>query len=347
MIDSDIQFSAWLEKYLIDNSPTGKSRLTLKDIAKIVAGGDRSQRPDERMVRYWLDGNYFPSRKYKIPVRDNLVRDHDLFDKMQQNFKQNDNRTYVVKSFNDLEHEYHILFGDILNQIENIYNHYPPPVGKGWENNSAEEYGDPEKWRSIYHSSKDTSYALRHKEQGIVGYWHFIPVESNYFERILTGENINSDITEDDVSQFNLAFGGCYDVYFIDFFIMPGHRIKGFPLLFDGLCTLLVDLAKYNNVYIQRIAANLSGKAIMTLCNDCGFTKGEKHQEHLMYINEIYLNNPGDENEIMEKTAGVKKTETEIWHVDFRSPEVYESKIFSKTTELAKEYRKYFLGKLP
>lgn len=220
---------------------------------------------------------------------------------------------YSVESFTDIMQGGRSL-NWIASQVDNVVDHFPVPEIAG------NDFGSPEKWFRIYEQSPESGYALLFKASKIVGYWHCVPVETGFYDRILTGENINSAIEIKHLDTF--SFPGDYDIYFVDLFLLPEHKnALTVRLMINSFTSFLRQLASVD-IYARRISAHISSEMAEEFCRKLGFKFVTHHQCHKIY----------DDNGNL--------IPTKIFELDVRKSLL--SKLFLLDETLAKSYRSHF-----
>ncbi len=220
---------------------------------------------------------------------------------------------YSVQSFSDIMQGGRSL-NWIASQVDNVVDHFPVPEIAG------NDFGSSEKWFRIYEQSPESGYALLLKNSTIVGYWHCVPVQSNFYERILTGENINSAIEIKNLDTF--SFPGDYDIYFVDLFLLPEHKnAMTVRLMINSFTSFLKQLASVD-IFANRISAHISSEMAEEFCRKLGFKFITHHQCH-----EIY----DDDGKLVP---------TKIFELDIRRSLL--SKLFSMDEALMTSYRAHF-----
>ncbi len=123
----------------------------------------------------------------------------------------------------------------------------------------------------------DTWRLLVTPSASVVGYWHFVPLFNEEFDRAARGELLDSDITTDKVQVFELA--GSYSAYFVTFGLKAQYRrSRGFKLLMHSFFESLRQLAT-NGVYIDQFCANAYTDSGIALCRTFGLSKSGMHYE--------------------------------------------------------------------
>lgn len=142
---------------------------------------------------------------------------------------------------------------------------------------TPEHEGDPEQWAPVFLDHPDTWRLLITPNNEIVGYWHFVPLFENDFQRAIKGELRDSEITTDKVRVFELP--GQYPIYFVTFGLLPRFRRgKGYRLLLDSLFDVLLQLAK-EGIFINQICANAFTASGDSICKTFAMQQAGLHKE--------------------------------------------------------------------
>lgn len=159
-----------------------------------------------------------------------------------------------------------------------IEDSFPVPVEEG-------EYGDEDKWVKLLRTTPETGGCLLHQEQEIVGYWQCFVVENDFYKRIISGENVNSAITTDDVVIVGEE-GNEFNLFFISLFVEDKHLSPNLNfMIFEHFASFLLNSARAG-MFFRRIAANITGLRARTLCRRRGFKKVLSHDVHRYPITE-------------------------------------------------------------
>jgi hypothetical protein len=125
-------------------------------------------------------------------------------------------------------------------------------------------HGPPETWRLITDGPGS-----------IVGYWHFVPLFEEEFERAKNGLLHDSEVTTDKVRLFELP--GEYDMYVTIFCLKPRFRRPlAVTKLFDSFLDMLTLLAR-QGVFFREICANSYSASGVKLCRHFGMTPHKDH----------------------------------------------------------------------
>ncbi len=181
-------------------------------------------------------------------------------------------KEFTVKSFDELL-KGGLEINSLWNAMVKILDKFPLPDDEG------NDMGSKEKWCRIYDLSPDTGYALLHHSEGIVGFWYVVAVTEEVYERILEGENINREIDTCDIRVFDME--GDYDLYLVDFF-RTSETIVARRCMLRKFMEFLESLA-LQDIYIKRIAANVTSYIAQNSCKSHGFKYIAEHKYHTMY----------------------------------------------------------------
>lgn len=153
----------------------------------------------------------------------------------------------------------------------------------------------------------------------VIGYWFIVPVTRDIYQRGISGENINADITPDDIPL--LVKSGSYSFYFVDYILHPHHRqFEVQRLSYMSMQEQLQRLADSDFV-ISKMFAHTSSTDSRELCQNFGFKFVTKHKFHKRY----------DRNELVT---------TDIWELDFGTS--YKDVISSNRKKLLKKYADHY-----
>jgi hypothetical protein len=139
---------------------------------------------------------------------------------------------------------------------------------------TEEHEGIAEQWTPVFRDHPETWRVIYDTQGHIVGYWHFAPLMHNEYELVLQGKLLESKITTDTVTVFELP--GWYDIYFTMMGIEPRYKTKGFALLLTSLLDVF-DILSQNNIYIRNICANAFTPSGEALCKTLNMTYLLKH----------------------------------------------------------------------
>jgi len=137
-----------------------------------------------------------------------------------------------------------------------------------------EHLGTIEQWVEIYKAFPDNCIMLTVKDE-IVGYWNFVCINKNLFEKTKDGLLLEYEIT---IENCELSrFEGDYKAYFMIFAIKKGYDYqRNFQKLFYSFLTQLENLAQ-NGVFISEWVANGYTKQGKILCEKIGMKEGKEN----------------------------------------------------------------------
>jgi DNA-binding CsgD family transcriptional regulator len=148
----------------------------------------------------------------------------------------------------------------------------------------TEEEKDIEFWLSLNFGSEDTRILLFGKE--IVGYWHFLILRDDAFEKAKSGRLIDKELTINDLS-YPVLPSDNHHLYFLCFTILEKHRNhKTFKMM---LYTFIKQIEIYaeDDIYFTDIIANAYTLLGESLCNTLNMEFLNNHIE----CGKIYYNN--------------------------------------------------------
>lgn len=146
-----------------------------------------------------------------------------------------------------------------------------------FENLTPSHEGDAPQWAPVFMQHPETWRLLTTESKEVVGYWHFVPLFHDDYERAVTGTLLDSEITADRLRLFELP--GWYDVYFVSVVLQARfRRPKAVSLLFHSLLDVLEGLAN-SNVFLGRVCANGYTDSGAAICKSVGMTEVGLHSE--------------------------------------------------------------------
>lgn len=117
--------------------------------------------------------------------------------------------------------------------------------------------GDVQQWAPVFFHYPETWRLLIYGNENIVGYWHFITLNEEYYQLLLNGNLLDSMITND--AWEDISIPGQYRAYITFIGILKEHqRFLQKRMLFDSFIDQIVNLSKFG-VYFSELTA-------------CGFT---------------------------------------------------------------------------
>src|SRR5205085_4551924 len=132
-------------------------------------------------------------------------------------------------------------------------------------------------WAPVFTDHPETWRLLVTPSNVIGGYWHFVPLFRDEFDRACQGKTMDSDITTDKVQVFELP--GSYTAYFVTFGLRAQYRrSKGFRLLMHSFFDVLRSLAN-DGIFIDQVCANAFTPSGVALCKTFGMQEHCQHGE--------------------------------------------------------------------
>ena len=130
--------------------------------------------------------------------------------------------------------------------------------------------GSPEQWAPIFHSSPFTWKLLTWGDQ-IVGYWHYLFLKDEHFERVKKGNLRDSEITLSMLEYPSLVnTDNNYKLYMIMIGVHGAHQHQGSGSKLVRSFVNEIDRFAANNVFISDFVAVAYTPQGLTLCNDFG-----------------------------------------------------------------------------
>ncbi|HEY3568824.1 MAG TPA: toll/interleukin-1 receptor domain-containing protein [Thermoanaerobaculia bacterium] len=137
--------------------------------------------------------------------------------------------------------------------------------------------GQSSQWAPVFMDHPDTWRLITNSSKDIVGYWHFVPLFEDEYERARAGVLIDSEITTDKVRIFELP--GQYDIYFVSIGILPKYRrSRAVTLLINSILDVLVELAQ-QGIFIRQLCANAYTPSGEALCKSLGMSYLRPHKD--------------------------------------------------------------------
>lgn len=149
--------------------------------------------------------------------------------------------------------------------------------------------GTPDEWMNSVQETADVSCALM-KDDEIIGYCDFYPVDSDSFDRLKNG----SEMIKEHMTAI-YAFGGTFDAYIAMVAIDPAHSSqKNYTLIFDWIVRRLKSWEE-NGIQIERIGISVYQPIVERFVKAFGFRPTVKNPAGgMVYVTDratIY-NNP-------------------------------------------------------
>lgn len=143
------------------------------------------------------------------------------------------------------------------------------------EDLDEEHEGYVDQWAPVFMSHPDTWRLILTESNEIVGYWHFVPLFADEYTKALSGQMLDSEITEKKVQIFE--FPGWYDIYFVTICMLPEYRKWScIQLLFSSLFEHIARLAE-GGIYINRVCAHGYNEYGIAMCRQFGMNRGAQH----------------------------------------------------------------------
>ncbi len=175
------------------------------------------------------------------------------------------------------------------------------------------------RWLEIHQLLPDCGRLLVKRNVGIVGYWHFVPIQKDLVTHFKNGDFDDSMVHPQSINL--LSAPGVYEIYFLDLTILPEHRnFKTRSLMLQSFIGNLLDLAEYG-IFIECIYAVVISKEAELVAQSLGF---EYHCNHAFY----------------KMDAGSDKSAPAMNYYLPLIPYHKQAKIFSFSSDLRKIYSK-------
>jgi GNAT superfamily N-acetyltransferase len=171
----------------------------------------------------------------------------------------------LARSGNDVE--------EVIRGVNKVYSRLAAlPALEG------NEVGPTDKWDELMRSHSSCVHVLTHRG-AVGGYWMGFALSSAAYASALTGENVNSTLSEFDVEPMELP--GVYQFYLVDLFVLPEFREAGSAAkLLRSFTTYLFDCAE-NQLVVERVVANISSRSAEVTAHKLGFRFITEHKTHV------------------------------------------------------------------
>jgi hypothetical protein len=137
--------------------------------------------------------------------------------------------------------------------------------------------GHSAQWAPVFMDHPDTWRLITNHSKDIVGYWHFVPLFEEEYERAKQGVLLDSEITTDKVRIFELP--GRYNIYFVSIGILPRYRrSRAITLVIKSILDVLVELAQ-QGIFIYQLCANAYTPSGEALCKSLGMSYLYPHKD--------------------------------------------------------------------
>jgi hypothetical protein len=138
--------------------------------------------------------------------------------------------------------------------------------------------GSIDQWADVFADSPETWRLLVNGSESIIGYWHFVPLFEENFQKALSGKLLDSEIKADQIKA--LDFPGDYDIYFVSIALRQGYRNHDDRiLLFGSFFEVIHSLAK-DGIFIKNIVTNAYTTDGHRTCIRFGMKIITHHMEH-------------------------------------------------------------------
>jgi hypothetical protein len=126
--------------------------------------------------------------------------------------------------------------------------------------------GTVDQWAPVFMAHPETWVLLTTGPKNIVGYWHFVALRDEVFQRALSGELQESQITLDSVVPLDVP--GVYNLYFTLLGVLPTCPGGGSRLI-EAFYTRLEELA-HRGVIFRGVGTNAATKDGTRICDGFG-----------------------------------------------------------------------------
>lgn len=143
---------------------------------------------------------------------------------------------------------------------------------------TREMEGSTDQWAEVFSESPDTWRLLVNGSESIIGYWHFVPLFKDDFQKAMSGELKDTEIIAERIVPLDLP--GDYDVYVVSIALRRGYRNhEDRALLFGSLFDEIYSLAKAG-IFIKNIVTNAFTPDGFRTCTRFGMKEIGKHLQH-------------------------------------------------------------------
>ncbi|MCL4480966.1 MAG: hypothetical protein M1113_05740 [Candidatus Thermoplasmatota archaeon] len=138
--------------------------------------------------------------------------------------------------------------------------------------------GSTDQWADVFSESPDTWRLLVNGSESIIGYWHFVPLFPEDFQKAKLGELKDSEIIAERIMPLDLP--GDYDIYVVSIALRRGYRNhEDRTLLFGSFFEEVYSLAK-GGIFIRNIVTNAFTPDGFRTCTRFGMREVAKHVQH-------------------------------------------------------------------
>lgn len=136
--------------------------------------------------------------------------------------------------------------------------------------------GTAEQWLAVMQNNPDGFAFVVDRAKKLIGYWHFVGVDSAMYSAILNGTLEDSDLTVDRVRFF--CSPGDYNIYFVIFLVRQayrGYRVN--RMLYDAFLQRVQSFEKAG-IRIVNVCANAFTPEGVGLCRSVGMRQVAAHR---------------------------------------------------------------------
>lgn len=139
---------------------------------------------------------------------------------------------------------------------------------------TLEHNGDNDQWVQVVHENPETLRFLVDENAKAIGYYYFIPLFEDVFQKAKEGQLFDSEITVDKVP---FLLQGTYDIYFIVICLRETYR-KTFALrqMLFSVMELFEEMAS-NGIFINEICTQAYSDSGIALCKSIGLKYLKNH----------------------------------------------------------------------
>jgi hypothetical protein len=207
----------------------------------------------ERTIDAAVANGYFTENKFANLAEGLGMRTDQLFDALSISRQR-------TKSFKEFfrENRQEELFNSIF-AISEEYGFY---VDR--EHNRKGGWGTKAQWKAIYAASAETGVAVVDEDGVILGYWHFVLLDSEWYDRGLKGENITRKLTETAI--ISATTSGKFCAYLTDVVRLRENNADAVGLILlrsfvDTLTRLANDGIFLKRMYTSLVSNDSFGRA--------------------------------------------------------------------------------------
>jgi hypothetical protein len=138
--------------------------------------------------------------------------------------------------------------------------------------------GSTDQWADVFSESPDTWRLLVNGSESIIGYWHFVPLFPDDFQKAKLGELKDSEIVAERIMPLDIP--GDYDIYVVSIALRRGYRNhEDRSLLFGSFFEEVYSLAK-DGIFIRNIITNAFTPDGFRTCTRFGMKAIAKHAQY-------------------------------------------------------------------